>query len=537
MTPPHWLPSGRRLALGLAGAVLIAAIAGGLWWWRPWQDDRTGGVSRGRDARRHTSLEGYPTVEIDADQRSLLGIETATVEAGKVSAVLGAPGQVIPDESRFAYITPRAEGIVRSVSAQIGQRVERGELLAQIDSSAVARARLDLIDSLLRLEIARARLNWQETIYQNSLELIDALEGTADPADVQRRFAEKPIGRTREELLKAYAQYYLARITADRYEDLQEKQAVSVALAQEKRAEYQVGLATYQGLMDRMAYEVTLEYTRARQALREARTAVKVARETLRVYGVPVEEILARFESGELTGNGPTRDPEPTLRQAAEAAIEPSREVSSLFESDGPPVSTYELRAPFTGTILERERIVPGVVVDGTHHLFTMANLETVWVEAHVHEGDFNLLARGRGGRIEFTSPAYPGRTFPGTVLYTGDLVDPKSRTVRLLATAVNPDRLLKPGMFVSIEIFSKQGLELPLVPESALLTDDRSYFAFVRVGPGRFRRRDVEVGDREGGLVSIPRGLEPGEEVVVRGAFEIKAVAQAGERAAVDPS
>jgi Cu(I)/Ag(I) efflux system membrane fusion protein len=523
--------SRRRAAWGLGGLALAVAVAAGVWFWAPWaarpgSAAGGGGAAKGGGGR---AIEAGRVVRVDPKQQEALGIATAEVKTGAVSAVLDAPGQVIPDESRYAYITPRAKGVIREVKAQIGQSVRKGELLASIDSSDVARARLAMIDALMRLEISRAKLAWQETIYQNAIDMIDSLESEPDPEEVQRSFADRPVGRTREELLRTYARYYLSRIASKRYESLKEKDAVPVALAQQKQAEYQVDKATFQGLMDRMAFEVTLDYTRARQDLREARTAVKVARETLRVYGVPIDRIAEQFEAGELTGDPPREEPKATLRQAAEAALSPSREISELMKADGEPVSTYELRAPFDGTVLERERIVPGVVVDGTHHLFTMANLDAVWVEANVHESDFDLLSRSKGGRVAFTSPAYPDEVFTGEVLYTGDMVDQKSRTVRMLATAQNPSRRLKPGMFVTIEIHSEDARKAPKVPRSALLTDDDAYFVFVQTGPDRFERRDVQVGRREGDEAAVVGGLEPGEHVVVRGAFELKAKARSG--------
>jgi RND family efflux transporter MFP subunit len=528
MHPPSTLVSRRRLAWGLGGLALAASIGAVVWFWGPWGRPRPRAEGRG-DGRAEAAAAGAGrVVRVDRRQQEALGIATAEVTSGTVSAVLEAPGQVVPDESHFAYITPRVKGVIREVKAQIGQFVRKGDLLASIDSSDVAQARLALIDSLTRLEIARAKHNWQESIYRNGLDLIEMLKGEPEPEEVQRSFADRPVGRTREELLTAYANYHLSRIASGRYESLSRKDAVPVALAQQKQAEYQVDKATYEGLMDRMAFEVTLDYTLARQELREARTAVKVAGETLRVFGVPIDRIAGRFESGELTGGDRRGEPKATLREAAESALRPSRDVSELMTAEGEPVSMYELRAPFDGTILERERIVPGVVVDGTHHLFTMAGLETVWVEAHVHESDFGLLGRGRGGSVEFTSPAYPDEVFRGEVLYTGDMVDPKSRTVRLLATAENPDRKLKPGMFLTVEIHSKDARELPKAPTSALLTDDDAYFVFVQAGPERFERRAVRLGDREGDEVAVLRGLDPGERVVVRGAFELKSKAHA---------
>ena len=76
------------------------------------------------------------------------------------------------------------------------------------------------------MEIARAKLNWQEAIYQNALDLIDELRKDPDPDKVQEKFAKRPVGKTREQLLTAYAQYHLSRIASDRYEKLSEDQAL-----------------------------------------------------------------------------------------------------------------------------------------------------------------------------------------------------------------------------------------------------------------------------------------------------------------------
>ncbi|MGB6116418.1 MAG: efflux RND transporter periplasmic adaptor subunit, partial [Comamonas sp.] len=82
------------------------------------------------------------------------------------------PGRIAPDENRFAFITPRAAGIVRSVEARIGQDVKAGDVLATIESSLVGQARLDLLMNLQALDIALAQANWQETVLRNTNELI-----------------------------------------------------------------------------------------------------------------------------------------------------------------------------------------------------------------------------------------------------------------------------------------------------------------------------------------------------------------------------
>ena len=294
--------------------------------------------------------------------------------------------------------------------------------------------------------------------------MIDALERGAAPEEIQQRFADRPVGETREELLKAYAQYHLSGYEEELYENLQRQGGGRAGPLPGREGRVRGRPAVFRGLMDRMAFQVTLDYTMARQRLREARTSVKVELEALRVLNASAEDILDRFESGELTrdaaGVEPPRDARPDRRGRRRPLARPLR---APPRPRATPVSTYDIRAPFAGTILERGRIVPGVVIDGQEQLFTMADLSEVWVEAHVHEGDFDLLQAARGGSVAFTSPAYPGRTFEGKILYTGDLVDQQSRTIRMIAEAANPDRLLKPGMFVEIRVRAEDPKELPL--------------------------------------------------------------------------
>ncbi|MEW4568985.1 efflux RND transporter periplasmic adaptor subunit [Tautonia sp. JC769] len=513
-----WIAGGAA-ALVVAGFLLLA--------WSPWSGkvEDVSGTDR-EEGRERLSARHSGLLAISSDRQRVLGIMTTEVKAGPVTQVFNAPGQIIPDEAQHAYITPRAPGVVRDVLVQIGQQVEEGELLAQIDSQEVADARLNLINALQQLEVARARLNWRETTYTNAIAMLEALKQGMPPEEIQEQFADRPVGRTREELLRAYSQYHLSGYEENLYENLRDKDAVAPARYRVEQAEFGVDRAIYRGLMDRLAFEETLEYTLARQRLREARTSVKVELETLRVLNASAEEILDRFESGELTRDAPGRSPLRTLSMTADAAIDPSRDLDELRRSEGTPVSTYDIRAPFAGTILERGRVVPGVVIDGREQLFTMADLDEVWVEAHVHEGDFFLLREARGGSVRFSAAAYPGRVFEGKVLYTGDLVDEKSRTIRMIAEARNPDRLLKPGMFVQIRVQAKDPRELPLVPSSAILTEGDEHFVFVQVDTERFERRVIETGRRneEEDVVSVVEGLEPGDRVVVAGAFELKA-------------
>jgi len=438
-----------------------------------------------------------PTIEMDPATQQAVGLKVAPVVLAATDALLSAPGVVQADESKFAFITPRASGVVRSVVAQVGQEVEAGELLATIDSPEVGQARLNMVMQLQALEIASTQLDWQEAIYNNTKELIARLKKGESPEKIHEEFGDRPVGLNRERLLTAYAQFRLADLSQKRHKELQAKDAVSMSIYEQVLAEFEVAQATYQGLMDQMEYEVRLARARADQAKRQAETAVRVARERMRVLGAQ-----GLRDEAELTAMGDS---------------------SEDSETTSSPLSTLEITAPFRGVILDREQIVPGVAVDPTKQIFMLADLSTVWIEASVHESNYALLAGSRGGTVELHTPAYPERVFEGQVFYTGDLVDPKSRGIKLMARANNADRSLKPGMFVTVDINSKSSRKTPHVPRTAILTDDDDVFVYVQTGPNQFQRRPVVVSSDDEPVAEVLSGLNVGEKVVVEGGFKLK--------------
>ena len=260
--------------------------------------------------------------------------------------------------------------------------------------------------------------------------------------------------------MTAYSQYRLARTTIDRNRELNAQKLITPKDFQEVNANYEVAQATYQGLMDEIGFEAQLDNTRADQAEPRPRPAQRSARERLRILGVksdgtePAVEGVKWSESSRTahsshrgaTKSSPTVDQRgghPAARpDRKKVAVKPVGAVSirSPFARDTP-VSTYSIWAPFDGTILDREMIVPG----GPSTRLTASSR---WPTSP-RSGSRRASTRGistcwtgpePGGKVHFRSPAYPDRVFEGQVIYSGDLVDEQSRSVKLLAQAENPE-------------------------------------------------------------------------------------------------
>lgn len=179
------------------------------------------------------------------------------------------------------------------------------------------------------------------------------------------------------------------------------------------------------------------------------------------------------------------------------------------------------IRAPISGTVVER-LISPGQLLQaGMTPAFTIADLSTVWVMANVFEAD--LAAVHKGESVTVSSPVSP-TPFTGTVDYVGALVDSSTRATSVRLVMRNRGDLLKSGMYVDVAIHSDRAMSGILIPSDAVLRDDQNLpFVFVVSGSGaqsRYARRSVVLGPQIGGNYEVRSGLSEGDRVVAHGAL-----------------
>jgi cobalt-zinc-cadmium efflux system membrane fusion protein len=184
--------------------------------------------------------------------------------------------------------------------------------------------------------------------------------------------------------------------------------------------------------------------------------------------------------------------------------------------------SMYQLYSPIAGTIVDRT-VTPGQSVNGdpTQVLFTVADLRKVQVIADVYEKDLRLVKVNQGATVNVE--AYPDIGFPAMISAIGDLVDPTTRTIKLRAIVNNEDQKLKPGMFARLNVRLSQESALPLIPQDAVVEIDGKMYAYVAEGHNQYVKRPVKIGLPFAGQVAVLDGLQPGEQIVVKGAVLLK--------------
>jgi RND family efflux transporter MFP subunit len=176
-----------------------------------------------------------------------------------------------------------------------------------------------------------------------------------------------------------------------------------------------------------------------------------------------------------------------------------------------------EIRAPQPGFIIVRN-ISLGQRFERGSELYRIADLSHVWILADTFENESEYFRPDIVARVVL--PAQK-KEFHARVSNTLPQFDATSRTLKLRLETDNPGFLLRPDMFVDVE--------LPVVFPSAITVPvDAVRFSglkktvLVDLGKGFFEPRNVETGWRFGDRVEIVRGLAAGERIVVSGNFLI---------------
>jgi len=189
----------------------------------------------------------------------------------------------------------------------------------------------------------------------------------------------------------------------------------------------------------------------------------------------------------------------------------------------------YTLRRPIAGEIVARS-VNPGGEIQGQYsgasnplELFTIGELDPIWVFADVYEMDLSRIQPG--APVSVRSPLFPNEVFRGKVDWISDALDPVMRTAKVRCSLSNPRRLLKPEMYQIVSI-SAPAKAILAVPRSAVLRLGDETVVFVAAGQradGKvvFKRRQVVVNEEEtGDLIPVLNGLKAGDTIVVDGAI-----------------
>jgi cobalt-zinc-cadmium efflux system membrane fusion protein len=433
------------------------------------------------------SVDGRKPVIVTKGKVESIGLKTIPARRGNWPERLRATGRLELDERRVAHVSSLVEGVIREVPVALGQTVKRGEVLAYIDSREVGEAKLKLVKDQLQLTSAKRASEWYGTIHENTVALLDVLREGQTLEQIETAFRNRPVGAYREQLVSALARLERAKADFERIRELGANSVIPEKEVIRARAEHEAAGATYRALKEQIRFDAEQQALDSQQELQAAEAAVAISRSHLLILGYSGEDI---------------------------DSMDPIAEAER--------VAYYPVRSPIAGTVIAKNTPLSQHVDDETE-LIEIADLSTVWLRADVFEKDLGATRGLQGKSVTFEVSSYPGQQFTAEIFSLGDLVDDETRAARLLAIADNSERLLKPGMFVEIELTPRNDRDVLQLPAAAIQRHAGATFVFVSDGADRFQRRDVTLGRSTSELVEVCEGLVDGESVVVHGGFALK--------------
>jgi RND family efflux transporter MFP subunit len=174
------------------------------------------------------------------------------------------------------------------------------------------------------------------------------------------------------------------------------------------------------------------------------------------------------------------------------------------------------VRAPSDGIILTRNVEVGQTATPGGEALFRLSERGEVELRGQVAEQDLPLLQVGQSVNVRLTGTT---RVYEGHIRLLSAVIDPQTR-LGMARVALTPDVNLRPGAFARADV-TVSNADRAVLPQTAVLTDDRGSYVLIVNAQHKIERRAVRVSGMVQNGVTIAEGISGKEQVVATaGAF-----------------
>ena len=181
-------------------------------------------------------------------------------------------------------------------------------------------------------------------------------------------------------------------------------------------------------------------------------------------------------------------------------------------------LSKTVLRAPFDG-VIGLKNVSPGAYVRVGEDLVTLDDIDPMKLEFRLGENMIDKVEIGKILTVEIDG--FPDNLFEARIEAVDTNVDPMGHSIRVRAVLDNKEDLFKPGLYAKVKLLLSAHDNVAMVPESAVESRGNQEYVY-RVENGVALFTPVKTGGRNGEMIEILSGLEPGQTVVVSGQMKI---------------
>jgi RND family efflux transporter MFP subunit len=422
------------------------------------------------------------------EEEKVISVETMQITRGSISRALIYQGQVRASEQ--INVMPKMGGKVVSVNYDIGERVNSGAVLFDIDpsdiSGTVSSAEAQHSAAVAGVQTARAGLN--SVGAQTESQLL-SFENTVNNAATAVENANLTLGTTQIAVNNAV-----------------------MSLANVETA-YNNAKALYNaGTISKTEFDrIELNYMQALSALEQANVQRAQATQALEQAESSYEQAKAQYD----VFVSRTRASQLSQAQAGVSQASASAEASRVaIDNARRNLSDLSVSSPISGIVSVRNVSVGGMALPSVP-AFTIIDIDEVKVDTQVSEELINTLRAGM--RVPVYISSIGDEPFYGVISSVSPAADEIKNTYPVGVTVDNPGGNLKPGMFAEIHFIKELSENAVILPRSAVLSDEDGYYVFASV-ENRARKFAVETGIDNGKEIEIINGLPEGAHVIIKG-------------------
>lgn len=489
-------------------------------------------------------------------------VETEKVAKGKMELTVLSDGKVEPLEQKVLYC--QAGGRLLSLKVKVGDTVKKGQVIAVFDDAdaksayeqaktALASAQSDMEDFNLKAQNIpeRNRLNLQKAqlALDKAQEDLDKVAGGATQTEIAA--AKTTLEQDKNNLETIRLDYEKNKVTEDDLEEAEDrldaakedyraatwsydyddpKDMSSIKSAELGKTEASNNLKKLQDTYTRQEQEYAVKLKDAQLTLEKDQAALKelLQGSSQKDAQFSLEDAQAALDIAALDAKENVATA--TQRQSYQARVE---EAQADLDKAASNLANTRLKSSMNGVVLDIP-VEEGTIATDATQIATVAQVDTIIVKANVDEAEIGKI---RGGeKVEITSNAYLGETFPGKVtrVYPQAKVQDSNSSGQVATFTVeisvaNKKGLLKPGMSVDAKIITQSHNEALQVPLGAILEENNHFYVYV-LNKGKAKKVFIETGSSNDISMEIISGLKAGDEIIT-GDFQTLQTLKSGEQ------
>ena len=176
----------------------------------------------------------------------------------------------------------------------------------------------------------------------------------------------------------------------------------------------------------------------------------------------------------------------------------------------------YMLTSPIDGYVVEK-KVNAGDFIrpDNAENLFTVSDLQDVWIYANVYESDIPKVKEGY--EVKVIPMAYPDKELVGRIDKVSQVLDPQSKVMRVRVTLNNKDMLLKPDMFAKVIVDNVAGNKAVCIPTESIISQDGKDYVVTYNNNSDMSIAEINILKTVGDKTYVRTDIRPGQKLIAQ--------------------